>query len=468
MSAKRPLILILAALAACAALWASLPAAGPVPPAPAPLQPSPAAPSAAFEPIRPPLPSAAESLPLKPVATCVYPASAPAGAKPMLTWTVVPGAVHYEVEFLSEAPENPNGTAPSRHRVAATREVFTSGYNADFSGQPFRRLWWRVMALTLEGEPLGVYSDAWEIFIDHEKKQPLMPLLTTVFHKGGLPAPLYPAYAWIPVTGAARYEVEVLNAPPENPHGTAPSRHRVWSAEATGFACYDDDPRITPGIYYWRVRGLDAAGGPVGVYSAAGSFVVDHAKGNYAATFGDSVTHGGGAVSYSPGDWEYSFQTYLDFPAVNLGRSGDTSDTMLERFERDVLPYRPRYLIILGGTNSLRGGTPAATVVEHMAALARKCQRHGIRPIFVTLPPISPAAIKKIFNEETVPNWREEFDAVNDFIRRQPYHIDLDPYLEDERREIPARYAIDGLHPDIEGKKVIARLINAHWGRVTR
>lgn len=405
---------------------------------------------------------------LKPVATSSYPAAAPAAAKPMLTWTVVPGAVYYEIEFLDAPPENPGGVEPSRHRFTHSREVFTNGFNADFSRYDLNRLWWRVRALDYDGDPLGVFSDAKEIFIDHGKEQVLRPLTTTVFNRNGLPTPLYPAYAWIPIAGAVSYEVEVLSAPPELPAGIAPSVYRVWRKEATGFACYDEEPRVIPGTYYWRVRGLDAAGGPVGVYSKAGSFVVDLKRGNYAATFGDSITHGGGAVSYSPGDWEYSFQTYLNFPVVNLGRSGDTSETMAERFERDVLPFRPKFLLIMGGTNSLRGGTPAEQVIEDLAAIRAKCQARGIRPIFVTLPPINPEAIKKVFNEETASNWRQEFDTVNNFIRQQRYHIDLDPHLADAERELPDYYAVDGLHPDIEAKKVIAQIINANWSRVTR
>ena len=63
--------------------------------------------------------------------------------------------------------------------------------------------------------------------------------------------------------------------------------------------------------------------------------------------------HGGGAVSYSPGDWEYDYQSYLHFDTVNIGKSGDTSASMLKRFDQDVLPLHLRYLIIMGGTNSL-------------------------------------------------------------------------------------------------------------------
>ncbi|MDD4601819.1 hypothetical protein SDC9_27498 [bioreactor metagenome] len=406
---------------------------------------------------------------VKPVAISQYPADYPASVKPTLLWSVVPGAVFYEIEILSNPPEEPNTVAPSHHRVYSTREVFTNGYNVDFTNYKNSLAYWRVRALDYNENPLGVYSDAAEINIDASLNPPLKPLINTTFNKDGMPPPLYPAYSWIPITGTVSYEVELTNRPPENPNSTSPSRYRIWSKEVIGsFDCYDEQPRIVPGTYYWRVRGLDMYGKPVGVYSDADQFTVNLSKGNYAATFGDSITHGGGAISYSPADWEYNFQTYLHFTAVNLGKSGDTSETMVDRFDKDVLPYHPRFLLILGGTNSLRGGTTSTQVIKDLATIRDKCSINGIRPIFLTLPPINPAAIDRAFNEETIPNWREQFDLVNNFIRLQRYYIELDPYFCDSNRELPDHYAIDGLHPDIEGKKLIAQIINANWARVTR
>lgn len=404
----------------------------------------------------------------KPMVTSSYPVDAPASAKPILTWTMVPGAVYYEIEFLNAPPENPNGISPSRYQVFFSREVFVNGYNPDLSAYPDNHINWRVRALDYNGNPLGVFSDAQEIIIDHAKRQSLKPQISTIFKQNGIATPLYPVYSWIPITGAVNYEVEVLRQLPENPNGTEPSVYRIWNKQVTGFDCYDDEPRNVPGIYYWRVRGLDAADNPVGVFSDIGQFNVDLKKGEYAATLGDSITHGGGAISYSPANWEYNFQTYLIFPVINLGKSGDTSETMVERFDQDVLPYCPQYLIIMEGANSLRGGVPANKVIHDLTVIRDRCIAWGIRPIFLTLLPINPDAIMRAFNQETASDWRKEFDRVNNFIRHQRYYIDLDPYLSDANRKLPDCYAIDGLHPDIEGKKLIAKIINANWAKVTR
>lgn len=404
----------------------------------------------------------------KPLITSHFTEAQPASARPILTWTVVPGAVYYEIEFLAAPPENPNGIDPSINRIQMSREVFTNGYNADLSNIAENLIYWRVRALNYDGYPLGVFSDAARLVIDRRIPLTPKPPITTEFNRNGSPTPLYPAYSWIPIFGAISYEVEITDHPPENPDTAEPSQYRIWSKQVTGFACYDDEARVKPGIYYWRVKGLNAAGDAVGVWSEAGKFTVDPKPNTYAATFGDSITHGGGAVSYSPSDWDYSYQTYLSFPVANLGRSGDTSETMLERFDRDVLPFKPKFLIIMGGTNSLRGGVPSADVIRDLALIRNKCIQQGIRPIFLTLPPINPANIEKVFSEETTPNWRAEFDAVNEFIRQQRYYIDLEPYFSDADGELPDHFAIDGLHMDIEGKKRMAQIINLNWQKVTR
>jgi len=405
----------------------------------------------------------------KPVSTIDYPSNNPAPNIALLRWTIVPGAVYYEIEFLSAPAENPNDIAPSSHRIFSSMEVFVNGYSVDFSKSPTNHLYWRVRSLDYNGNPIGVFSDCNELFINHKLPQILKPISNTGYKETNTPMPIYPVYSWIPIAGAVNYEVEVTKEAPENPGGIQSSRHQIRRQLVHGGSdCYDEEPLMTPGTYYWRVRGLDSDGKPVGVFSDAEAFTVDLTVGNYAATLGDSITHGGGAISYSPADVEYDFQTYLSFPTLNLGKSGDTSETMLARFDQDVLPCHPKFLIIMGGSNSLRGGTSAAQVIGELTAMRDKCIANGIRPIFLTLPPINPISIHHAFDEDTIPDWQDSFSSVNSFIRKQPYFIDLEPYFMDENHELPLHYATDGLHLDIEGKKLMALIINANWARVTR
>lgn len=402
----------------------------------------------------------------KPISTVHFSQKKPAPVKPALIWTKVEGAVAYELELLYKAPESPDKPASDIAGFFSTKQVYVNGFNADLS--PYFELesfYWRVRGLDLDGNPISLFSDAEKVYIDRQQAVIQKPVPTSIFNQSPGATLLYPVYAWIPLAGAAKYEVEILDALPENPNGVSPSIHRVDSAIATGFDHYDEKPRLSDKPFYWRVRGLDQNGNPVGVYSDAGKFSVNPNSHVAVATYGDSITHGGGSVSYSPADWEYSYQYYLDFPSINLGRSGDTSETMAQRFERDVLLFRPQYLIILGGTNSLRGGVTAESVIADLRVLKEKCLANNIRPVFLTLPPINPDNIKKVFDESSAPGWQKELRLVNNFIRTQ-VHIDVAREMESANGILPTSLAVDGLHPDIEGKRKIAAAVNANWAHI--
>jgi len=403
----------------------------------------------------------------KPVSTVHFPQQEPASIKPVLTWTKVEGAVAYEIEILTKPPDNPNKSVSDSTCFFSTKKIYVTGFNADlsadFNGESF---YWRVRGLDVDGNPISRFSDAEKAYINRQQNAIQKPIPTSIFNKSTGATLLYPVYAWIPISGAEKYEVEILDGLPENPNGTAPSIHRIDSAIATGFDYYDEKPRISNKSFYWRVRGLDQIGNPVGVYSDAGKFSVNPNSHFAVATYGDSITHGGGSISYSPADWEYSYQYYLDFPSVNLGKSGDTSQTMVGRFDDDVLPFHPQYLIILAGTNSLRGGAGAEDVIADLKALKLKCLINNIQPVFLTLPPINPDNIQKAFDQPTAPDWQKQIRLVNDFIRTQE-HIDVAREMKSTNGILSSKLAVDGLHLDIEGKKKIATAVNANWARVT-
>ena len=404
----------------------------------------------------------------KPVPTVHFPHQEPAFIKPVLTWTKVEGAVAYEIEILTKPPDNPNKSVSDSTCVFSTKKIYVNGFTADLSANfDSASFYWRVRGLDIDGNPISRFSEAEKVYVDRHQNVIQKPIPTSIFNQSTGATLLYPVYAWIPISGAEKYEVEILDDLPENPNGIDPSIHRIDSAIAVGFDYYDENPRISNKPFYWRVRGLDQAGNPVGVYSDAGKFIVNPNKHVTAATYGDSITHGGGCISYSPADWEYSYQHYLDFPSVNLGKSGDTSQTMVERFDEDVLPFHPQYLIILAGTNSLRGGVAAEDVIADLKILKEKCLINNIRPVFLTLPPINPDNIKKAFDQPTAPDWQKQIRLVNDFIRNQE-HIDVALEIKASNGILPSNLAVDGLHLDIEGKKKIAAAVNANWARITR
>ena len=115
-----------------------------------------------------------------------------------------------------------------------------------------------------------------------------------------------------------------------------------------------------------------------------------------------------------------------------------------------------QYLFILGGSNSIRGGVSGDSVIASLQEIKEKCEDNGITPIFLTLPPVNPERIQRVFNQPTADNWQLELEKVNDFIRNQPNAIEIYSLLADEDGILPVKYAEDGLHPDISGKKIMA------------
>lgn len=405
--------------------------------------------------------------PPHPVSIYRYDEANPASLMPFLVWHTVPNAVCYELELLDAPPEFEGGIALSKsHNLAYTRQIFTNGYQADlrpFADMP--EIYWRARALGIHHEPIGEFSKAEKIVIDANKPMPNCPLINNFDFMDYLPQPIYHVFDWIPIHKAAKYEVELLIHPPEVENNVEPSPDAAWRMISEDMSsCYDEYGRPYAGAYYWRVRALDDDNQPIGTWSNSEKFIVDDYTGGVdVAVFGDSISHGGGAVSYSPRALQYSYETYIDFPVVNISRSGDTSHMTLERFNQDVLPLKPKNLIISTGANCLRvGNISAEDVIADLEGIGKLCRENDIRPIFLTLMPINPVNIQNAFRTPTDPYWHEKLQQINEYIKKQEFFIDLEPHFYDSQGTMDSSLAIDGIHPDIRGKMLMGELISKH------
>ena len=392
----------------------------------------------------------------------------PASVMPFLVWHSVPNAVCYEVELLSGLPDSEGGTNDSvSNHLESTNQIFTNGWQADLKKYAQRKfIYWRVRALDIHHKPIGEFSKAEVLYINPKLALPASPLINAFDQMTPFQMPVYPVYQWIPLHDAQIYEVEVLTSPPAEEQDTQPSPARFWHKTVTNAAaCYDEYARPYAGDYYWRVRAVDKNGNTIGTWSKSFHFTMPELPARVpVAVLGDSITHGGGAVSNSPAALEYSYPTYFDFPCINLGRSGDTAKMTLNRFDQDVLPLHPVNLLILTGSNSLRAADISAeSVINDLAAIQKKCQENDIRPIFLTLMPVNPFNIQFAFHTATDPNWALKMHKINSWIRQQEYFIDLEPYFYDPAKKVMDNsFSIDGLHPDISGKMLMGEIINQH------
>lgn len=379
-----------------------------------------------------------------------------------LTWPQNLNAVRSEVEIFKKIPKDLRADTPIANAIYRNTQVYTNSLMLDMRQlQAEKPLFYRVRAYDLDGHPIGPYSQPADVESALFKTERNAPIPHDPYGKGNGSVLLYPVYAYTGNPNAASYEIEVTSKYPENLHGFSPSVHRIYAAKTELTDLYDDAPRT--GTYYWRVRGMDSMGKPVGEWSLPQEIKnpVKHWK---VAVYGDSISHGGGHLSFGPADLAYSYESYLDFPSINLSQSGDTSEAMVMRFEKDVLPFSPEYLLILGGTNSLRAGVPAADVISDLKEIQRKCREHGITPILMTLPPINPENIQKAFDEPTYEGWKASFDEVNAFIRGE-VHIDTAAPFE-EMEELPTWLALDGIHGDWNMKRMMAEVINREFPKI--
>ena len=349
-----------------------------------------------------------------------------------LYWDIVPNAVKYEVLIAGE----------TLYAFTNGIEIPVENVNAKF----------QVNAISLEGTTLQNKLPI--VTID---TNPPAPLTTTEFDKMNYP-PIYPVYSWIPTSGADHYEIELIK------DGKIIRRYFTSTQlQEDDFDLYDKVPVLDEGEYFWRVRALNQDNQPLTQWStkdAANSFEVKHQV-RFAA-LGDSITHGGGSISVPPSTVMYNWETYCAIPVKNLARSGDTTAEILARFDNDVLPFRPEVLFIMAGVNDYRGNILGSESVENLAALRDKCERNGIKPVFLTPTPLNPAQIQKLgFIDLPPEDWQEHQRFICEWIRDQEHFIDVNDNLTDEAGNLIESLSVDGLHPDAEGKKIIGEAVAA-------
>ena len=390
----------------------------------------------------------------------------PVSYSPVLEWEKDENAVFYEVEFFSSVPFFLDENCESTSAIHRSRRVYQNRYNpplkefaADLLGK--HPLYWRVRSMDFDGNALTPFSPPQELWTSPDIAPMNAPMPVTEYNGERGRTLLYPVYHWVQQAGAKRYEVALYH---DNP-----AVNKSAQPFATLFAgmseLYDTSPRPLPNGFFWRVLSFDQDGNVMGTWSEPQYYRVSPLDNWEVGVLGDSISHGGGHFSFGPADFEFSYLSYLDFPAINLSQSGDTAQMTRDRFDADVLPFKPHYLLIMTGSNSLRAGEDPQVVIDCLKEIQRKCLENGIAPILLTLPMINPDSIEHIFQESTAPDYASRFLTVNNFIRTQVY-IDTAAAFVCPDNKLPVKYALDGLHPDANGKKLMAERINAAWPQV--
>ena len=148
-------------------------------------------------------------------------------------------------------------------------------------------------------------------------------------------------------------------------------------------------------------------------------------------------------------------------PYVNRGISGQTTPQMVLRFRQDVVDLKPKVVVILAGTNDIAGNTGPSTlemILDNLKSMTEIAKANGIKVILSSVLPAFDYPWKPGVN----PN--EKIPALNKMIKdyadqNDVIYLDYFSAMTDERNGLPIKLSEDGVHPNVDGYKIMEPLV---------
>ncbi len=170
--------------------------------------------------------------------------------------------------------------------------------------------------------------------------------------------------------------------------------------------------------------------------------------------FGDSLTVGY-LSPFEATPYAEFLQPLLD-PQTEIyvaGVSGETTEDMLRRFDRQVIKNAPDYVVILGGTNDLGRGVSIDQIVENLTQMYQTAQKADMIPIACAIPSLLGA-------DEFIPPRIELNRRIQETAKKMEIPFaDLFTLTADSSGRLRQEYSQDGLHLTPGGYEKIAHLL---------
>ena len=171
--------------------------------------------------------------------------------------------------------------------------------------------------------------------------------------------------------------------------------------------------------------------------------------------FGDSLTAGqrvGRSETY-PALLQREFdQRDMRFRVVNEGISGDTTAVALSRIDA-AIAHRPAWVIVALGANDGLRGLPLDAMEHNLREIIRKFRQAGSKVVL--------AGMKLPRNYG--PEYVRAFDEVYPRLAAE-LGLPLIPFLLENVAMVPELNNSDGIHPNAEGNRIIARQVASALG----
>ena len=147
-------------------------------------------------------------------------------------------------------------------------------------------------------------------------------------------------------------------------------------------------------------------------------------------------------------------------PYIDRGISGQTTSQMLLRFRQDVIELKPAAVIILAGINDIAENTGPITleaIFGNIVSMVQLARAHKIKVLMCSVLP----ANQFPWRPAILP--AEKVIALNvmlkDYaVQHKIIYVDYYSAMVDDKKGLPKKYAGDGIHPTLEGYKVMETL----------
>lgn len=174
--------------------------------------------------------------------------------------------------------------------------------------------------------------------------------------------------------------------------------------------------------------------------------------------FGDSITE------LCPTEEIYAdYMKTSGISVINRGISAETTTTMVERFEDNVIGLKPRNLVLLMGVNDLSEGTSLEQIVKNIQTMIQmtKTKSPQTHIILQAVYPINKTEREEYYEKFQIGDRdNETINQLNKKLEKlasdeQITFLNVNEYLMNEQGELRNDYTSDGLHPNIAGYMAI-------------
>lgn len=166
--------------------------------------------------------------------------------------------------------------------------------------------------------------------------------------------------------------------------------------------------------------------------------------------------------SITDGWWNTDSLFFQNNRYIGRGIGGQTTAQMLVRFRADVIDLQPKAVVILAGTNDIaqnNGYIAPENILGNIISMAELAKANNIDVILCSILPAYEYGWRKGLEPA------DKIIALNKMIkeyadRHNLTYVDYHSALKDARNGLPEKYSKDGVHPTMDGYKIMERLIS--------